>query len=232
MQKSIVFGVIGLIVGLIVGFFTANSINRNSAQTAAPAAVQTAPAPNPQTPNILVKDQPTTATGTLPDVSATIDKANRETTNFDAQIEAGDLYQKIKGFDKAVVFYERASQIKPDDYALIVKLGNTYFDARQFETAAKWYEQALTKKPNDTSVRTDLGITFVERAAPDYDRAVKEFQTSLQSNPNSEATLYNLGAAYFRQGKIQEAGAVSSQLRQINPNSQLAERLQQLIAPK
>lgn len=228
MQKSILFGIIGLIVGLTIGFFAANSINRNSAQTASQTLTD-APLQNQQIPNILVKDQPATSGAMLPDVSAVIDKANNEPTNFDAQIKAGDLYQQIKGFDKAAAFYERAQQIKPDDYELIVKLGNIYFDARQFETAARWYEQALTKKPDDTNVRTDLGITFVERAAPDFDRAVSEFQTSLKTNPKHEPTLYNLGAAYFRQGNTEAVNKTLAELEQINPNSQLVGRLRQII---
>jgi len=228
MQKNITFGIVGLIVGLIVGFFAANNINRNSAQTASQPQTN-APLQNPQVPNILVKDQPLQNTGMLPDVSAVIDKANNEPMNFDAQIKAGDLYQQIKGFDKAAAFYQRAHQLKPDDYDLIVKLGNTFFDARQFEAAAEWYERALAKKPGDTNVRTDLGITFVERANPDFDRAVKEFDASLKSNPKHEPTLYNLGAAYFKKGNKEEAIKILSQLEAVNPNSPLVGRLRQII---
>lgn len=215
--------------GLIVGFFAANTINRSQiAQTNPPA--QNAPLQNQTIPNVLVKDQPTTTGGAmLPDVSAVIDRANNDPANFDAQIKAGDLYQQIKGFEKAAQFYERARQIKPADYDLIVKLGNVYFDARQFETAAKWYEQALAVKADDANVRTDLGITFVERAAPDYDRAVKEFQTSLRINPKHEPTLYNLGAAYFKKGDLEEANKTLIQLETVNPNSQLVARLRQVI---
>ncbi len=229
MQKNITFGIVGLIVGLVVGFFAANSINRNSAQTASQTLTD-APLQNQQVPNILVKDQPATSGAMLPDVSAVIDKANNEPTNFDAQIKAGDLYQQIKGFDKAAAFYERAQQIKPDDYELIVRLGNIYFDARQFETAAKWYEQALVKKPDDTNVRTDLGITFVERDVPDFDRAVNEFQTSLKTNPKHEPTLYNLGTAYFKKGELEEANKILAQLEAVNPQSQLIGRLRGIIS--
>jgi tetratricopeptide (TPR) repeat protein len=229
MQKSIIFGISGLIIGLAFGFIAANSINRNSAQTVSQPPTK-APTQTSQVPNILVKDQPAARGGAmLPDVSAVIDRANSEPTNFDAQIKAGDLYQQIKGFDNAAAFYERAHKIEPDDYDLIVKLGNVYFDSRQFEKAAEWYELALKKKPDDTNVRTDLGITFVERAAPDFDRAISEFQTSLKANPKHEPTLYNLGAAYFKQGNTAEANKILAELEAVNPNSQLVVRLRQII---
>lgn len=228
MKNSITFGIGGLIIGLFIGFFVANNINKNAPTTVISQTPTNAPTANPQVQNIVVKDQPTNG-GMLPDISGAIDKAKNEPSNFDAQIAAGDLYLKIKGFDKAVAFYEAANKLKPEDYDLIVKLGNTYFDAGQFEKAEKWYEQALAKKPADVNVRTDLGITFVERAAPDYDRAVKEFQTSLQTNPKHEPTLYNLGIAYFKQGNKEEAAKVLAQLEAINPNSQLVVKLRQTI---
>ncbi len=227
MQKSITFGIGGLIVGLLIGFFAANNINRNSSQVASPAQPN-APFQNQQVPNVLVKEQPAQG-GMLPDITAILDKARSEPSNFDAQIKAGDTYLQIKGFDKAVEFYEQAHRIKPENYETIVKLGNTYFDFRKFEEAEKWYEQALSKKSNDTNVRTDLGITFVERENPDLDRAIKEFQTSLQTNPRHEPTLYNLGAAYFKKGNTDEANKILAQLEAINPQSQLADRLQQII---
>ncbi len=229
MKNSITFGIGGLIIGLIIGFFVANSINKNANLAGVQQNQTTAPtAANPQVQNIVVKDQPANG-GMMPDITEILDRAKNEPNSFEAQMKAGDTYEKIKGFDKAAAYYEQASKINPTDYDLIVKIGNTYFDARQFEKAEKWYAQALAKKPDDVNVRTDLGITFVERAAPDYDRAIKEFQTSLQNNPKHEPTLYNLGIAYFKKGNKEEAGKVSAQLEEVNPNSSLVGKLRQAI---
>ncbi len=88
----------------------------------------------------------------------------------------------------------------------------------------------MAKKPDDTNVRTDLGITFVERDVPDFDRAVNEFQTSLKTNPKHEPTLYNLGAAYFKKGELEEANKILAQLEAVNPQSQLIGRLRGIIS--
>ena len=69
------------------------------------------------------------------------------------------------------------------------------------------------KKSDDVNVRTDFGITFVERENPDLDRAVKEFQTSLQTNPKHEPALYNLGVAYYKKGNTAETEKILAQLR-------------------
>jgi tetratricopeptide (TPR) repeat protein len=230
MQKNILFGIGGLLIGLVIGFFVANNINKNAPTTVISQNQTNAPtAANPQVQNIVVKDQPANG-GMMPDITEILDKAKNQPNSFEAQMKAGDTYEKIKGFDKAAAYYEQASKINPEDYDLIVKIGNTYFDARQFEKAEKWYEQALAKKPDDVNVRTDLGITFVERAAPDYDRAIKEFQTSLQNNPKHEPTLYNLGIAYFKKGNKEEAGKILSQMETVNPNSTLVGKLRAAIS--
>jgi tetratricopeptide (TPR) repeat protein len=81
-------------------------------------------------------------------------------------------------------------------------------------------------------VRTDLGITFVERENPDLDRAVKEFQTSLETNPRHESTLYNLAVAYLKKGKFEETQQVLRQLEDVNPQGQLVKRLKQILVNK
>jgi tetratricopeptide (TPR) repeat protein len=233
MQKNISFGVIGLFIGLIVGFLVANSINRNavSQQSSTAQIAPDAPFLNQQIPNASVKEQHAQG-GMLPAVAETLDKAKNEPDNFEAQTTAGDMYLRIQNFGKAIEFYQKASQIKPSDYQTIVKIGNAYFDSGQFEEAEKWYSKALESKPDDVNVRTDLGITFVERATPDLDRAVKEFQTSLQTNPKHEPTLYNLGVAYFKKGDLEKANEALNKLEAVNPESDLVKRLRQIIMTK
>lgn len=225
-MNKILFGIGGLVIGLIIGFFSANYLNRNAVTNE--TAAQNPTAFNEQVHSADIKEPQTTAKP-LPEVQETLDQAKNESNNFDAQVKAGDLYTRIKGFDKAAEFYERAQKIKPNDFGVLAKIGNTYFDAEQFETAEKWYEQALAQK-EDLSVRTDLGITFVQRANPDYERAVKEFETSLKTNPNHETTLYNLGAAYFKKGDSQKAQEILSKLEQINPNGDLTKKLRETIS--
>ena len=237
MQKNISFGIIGLVIGLVIGFLVANSINRReiASQNSAAGALE-APFQHQQAQQAVsvkpnedaIGGKPTG--GMLPEVSETLDAAKNEPNNFDAQMKAGNMYAKIQNFDTAVEFYEKANKIKPDDYETIVRIGNTYFDAQQFEKAEKWYDQALTKKPDDVNVRTDLGITFVERAAPDLTRAVKEFQTSLQTNPKHEPSLYNLGIAYYKKGNLDEAKKILAQLQTLNPSGQLASKLDKILS--
>ena len=232
MKKENIFAaIIGLAVGLAIGFFAANSINRNAiSQTTATNSVPISPNA-PPTNSSAAATAPNNG-GMMPDVQEKLDRAQNEPQNFAAQMNAGDMYAQIGRYDKAFEFYQRGVALKPGDFQANVQLANAYFDNRQFENAEKYYAAALLINPNDVNARTDLGTTFVERQNPDYDRAVKEFQKVLEIDPKHEPTLYNLAVAYNRMNKGENAKETLDKLEQTNPNSQLLARLKQLIAEK
>lgn len=226
MQNKFLLTFIGLVVGLVVGFFGANSLNRQS------SATEDA---NTQAANQLAPQPPTSTSangGMLPDVNETIQKAEAEPQNFAAQMKTGDMYAQINRFDKAVEFYKRGILLKPDDFNANVVLGNALFDSQKFEEAADYYAKAVKINDKDVNARTDLGTTFVERPKPDYERAIKEFRTALELDPKHEPTLYYLGIAYYRKGDRTNADKALNELRIANATSPLVARLEQNMAAK
>lgn len=220
-KENILFGVIGLLLGFIVGFMFANHANQQDSRARTPAAsTSNLPPDHPPLPSNAVADQSGASTGAgMPAVQAAIQKAKNEPDNFEAQKQAGEMYYQIQRFDEAVDFWLRANKLKPDDYETIVKLANTYYDLGKYELAEQWYTSALTKNPKDVNVRTDMASTFVERTPPDYDRAIKEYRRSLEIDPNHEQSLRNLTMALIRTGKAKEAQETLNKLTQVNPSN-------------
>lgn len=209
-KENVLFGTIGLLLGLIVGFMFANSINQNVAVTS-PAAVVN------QDPNAPASGQ------NLPEVQSAIDTARNDKDNFEAQIKAAELYTQIQRYEGALEFLKRANELQPDNYQVIVQLGNSNFDATKYDEAEKWYSAALAKKADDVNVRTDLGLVFMFRPDKDYDRAIKEFNKSLETDAVHVQTLQNLAAAYTKKGDSQNALATVARLEKADPtNSALA----------
>lgn len=239
-KENVLFAVAGILLGFFGGFFLANTLNRreisgqNVAQTTAnpPFLNQQTQAADIKPSAPPAKTQTGGSGGMLPDIADILDKAKNEPNNFDAQMRAGDMYARIQKFDEAAEFYEKAAQVKPGDLASSIKIGNFYYDTQKFERAEKFYLAALEKKSDDANVRTDLGITFIERAKPDFDRAVKEFQTALETNPKFEPALYNMAIAYYKRGDAEQAGVILNQLEEINPQSQLVVRLRDILSKK
>jgi len=226
MQSKVLFTLAGLVAGVIVGFFGANSLNRQSTATAEA---------NTQTANQLAPQPPGNSSangGMLPDVNETIEKAEAEPQNFAAQMKTGDMYAQINRFDKAIEFYKRGILLKPDDFNANVVLGNALFDSQKFEEAADYYSKAVKINDKDVNARTDLGTTFVERGKPDYERAIREFRTALELDPKHEPTLYYLGIAYHRKGDKTNADKALNELKTANAASPLVARLEQNMAAK
>lgn len=219
-KESLLFGIIGLLGGLVIGFITTNSYNRSVLQN------QTVQIP----PNMQMMNQPNNPTAAMPEVDEALKKADNEPDNFDAQLKVGEMFQRINNFEKALTYIEKANKIKPDDYKAIVLLGNVNFELKRFEEAQKWYEQALAKKPDDVSVRSDLGLTFFLREKIDIDRAIKEYKTSLSINPNHEPTLQNLAVAYLEKKDNAGLQETIAKLEKVNPNNKIIQSLKEPLA--
>ena len=218
-SREILIGVVCLAIGTVGGFFAANSLNRQEVLSNNSAPATAAP------------DQSVTvpATGMQADVTATLQKADTESQNFAAQMEAGDMYAKIGRFEKAVEYYKRGVVINPSNFQANIVLANALFDSQQFEEAEAYYAKALQINPNDANARTDLGTTFVERPNPNYDRAIEEFQKARKADPNHLPSLYYLGIATLRKGDREGARKILADLEKAGPTSDLVGRLRQNI---
>lgn len=219
-KENLMFGVIGLLVGAIIGFSFANSLNRSYVAPASDAANSSQQAPNPALPpGHPPLGSSNSSQNALPQIAESIDKARNEPQNYEAQMTAGDLYYQIQRFDDAAKFYEQAAKLRPKEAEPLIKLGNARFDGEQFEEAEKWYLKALEIDPKNLNVRTDLGLTFFLREPRDLDRAIKEFKAVLAQKPDLEIALQNLMLAYREAGDETNRKATEDKLRAVNPSN-------------
>jgi tetratricopeptide (TPR) repeat protein len=213
-KDNILFGIIGVLLGFIIGFMFANSANQRAAAPPSTALTQQ----NSQLP----PDHPPIQNGAnqqaaMAEAQSAAKLAKDSPDNFEAQVKAAEAFYQLQRYDEAAQYLKRANQLQPQAYEPIVNLGNVYFDAERYEEAEKWYSEALKMKPDDVNVRTDLGLTFMFRTPPDNDRAIKEFRSSLENSPNHEQTLQNLTAALTRVGLAREAEETLAKLQSANP---------------
>jgi len=229
-KENVLFGIVGLLLGLIVGFMFANSVNKTSSLAVGnvPPSAMTAqngqmPEGHPQVPGGMPQG------ASMQEVQAAVEKAKAEPDNFDAQIKAADLYNQVGKYDDSITYLKNANKLKPDDYETIVNLGNVSFDGEKFEEAEKWYSQALAKKPDNVDVRTDLGLTYIFRQPPNYDRAIEEFEKSLKTDASHIQTLQNLTVAYTKKGDAAKAKETVAKLEAVEPTNSAITKLKEEI---
>lgn len=214
-KENVLFGIIGVLLGVIVGYVFATNLNRQSppplrAPVVAPAVSADAELPENHPPI------PADAAG---EDTALIEKAQAAPNDFEAQMKAAEVHYRNRRFDEAIELLTRANQLRPESREAVVALGNANFDSGRYEAAEKWYTAALVKDPKDINVRTDLGLSFLVREPADPDRAIQEFRRSLQINPRHEQTLQNMAVALLKKGSYAEADATLKKLAEVNPNN-------------
>lgn len=224
-KENTLFGIVGLLLGLIIGFFFANSINQGAVAVSTignGAAQQTAgalPAGHPAVQNASGNNGP------VPEVQAAIENAKQNPKDFEAQLKAAELYYQIQRYDGAIEYLQKAHDLQPDNLAVVSELGNVNFDADKYEEAEKWYSQSLAAKPDNLDVRTDMGLTFVFRDKPNYDRAIQEFKRVLDSDPNHVQALQNLTVAYTKKSDKANAKATLDRLEAVDPSNKAITQL-------
>lgn len=195
-RENLLFGIIGILLGFIVGFMLASSMSQKTPTTASMS--QEMPADHPT-----VGGAPGPNAGGNPEqvraqVTADIEKAKNEPQNFEAQMKAAELYYRIQRYDQAIEFLLKANQLKPTDYNTIVTLGMVNFDAGHFEPAEKWFRAAIKMKPDDVTVLEGLTDTTLQKkdakAAEEALAQLEKADPNSQELPRFRETLANLKA--------------------------------------
>ena len=120
--------------------------------------------------------------------------------------------------ESKVSAFKAAAEQEPKSPAPRVQLGNLYFDAERYADAITWYSAALALKPDDADVSTDLGVSYYY--TNQADRALEQFQKSLQINPKHAKTLLNIGVVKaFGKQDLAGAEAAWQQVLQLSPDS-------------
>ena len=181
-RENILFAIIGILFGFIVGFMFASSMSQKQASQQATAASQSMPADHPPVGGAGAPGQDPQAV--REQVTASIEKARSDPNNFDAQIKAAELYYQIQRYDQAIEFLLKANQLKPTDYNTVVILGLVNLDAGHYDTAEKWYRAAMKMKSDDVRVLAGLAAATLQKGDA---KAAEDAIAKLEKvDPNSE----------------------------------------------
>ena len=178
-RENLLFAIIGLLLGFIVGFIFASSMSQK-AQTQTASAAQGLPADHPPVGAQSAGDP----AAMREQVTAQIAKARNEPENFDAQVQAANLFYQIQRYDQAIEFLLRANQLKPADYETVANLGLVNLDAGHFDQAEKWYRAAIKMKSDDE--RTAAGLAAATLGKGDAKAAADAIAQLEKLNPSSQ----------------------------------------------
>ena len=191
-RENILFAIIGILLGFIVGFMLASSMSQKQAMLQASADSQTMPSDHPPVGAQGARDPQ----AVREQVTASLEKARNEPKNFEAQIEAANLYYQIQRYDDAIEFLLKANQLQPTDYRTVTLLGMVNLDAGHYDTAEKWYRAAMKIRSDDVMVLSGLAEAMLKKgdakAAEDAIAQLEKVSPTSVDLPNFKERLSSL----------------------------------------
>ena len=181
-RENLLFAIIGILFGFIVGFMFASVMNQKygPSSPATAASSQAMPADHPP----VGSQNAGNPQGMQAEVADSIAKARNEPKNFEAQVKAAELFYQIQRYDQAIEFLLKANELKPTDYRTIAVLGMVNLDAGHYDVAEKWYRAAMKIKQDDTMVLSGLAAATLEKG--DAKAATDAIAQLEKVDPNSE----------------------------------------------
>ena len=176
-KESIVMGLAGLLLGVMVGWIIGSQAADGVAGTIPPAQqAATAPAQGQQ------QAAPALDEKRIAELRAEAEKNPRDAT---PRVQLGNLYFDSERFDDAAKWYVEALAVNPGDANVSTDLGITYYYRNQPDRALEQFERSLQIDPKHSKTLLNIGVVRAW-GKQDLEGAAKAWERVLEVAPNSE----------------------------------------------
>jgi tetratricopeptide (TPR) repeat protein len=140
--------------------------------------------------------------------------------DFEAHYNLAAMLQAKNQIDAAIIEYELAVRLRPDDPAGNNALGAVLVAAGHPEQGVGYFQTALKARPDYFEAHYNLGLALAEQN--DFEGASQQFDLALKLQPDDANVEANLGAAMAELGRFPEAKLHFERALQIDPNQAIA----------
>ncbi|HTM32046.1 MAG TPA: tetratricopeptide repeat protein [Vicinamibacterales bacterium] len=176
---SIVFGISGVLVGVIIGWVLGSQQARGGrVATAAPAAQSQPAGQTAQTGSRAVPVDPERA-------KALESVAQQNPKDVQPRVQLGNLYFDAEQYPQAISWYEQAFALNNRDANVSTDLGVAYYYTNQPDRAIKQFEHSLSIDPKHLKTLLNMGIVRAF-GKQDLEGAAKAWEEVVAIAPNSQ----------------------------------------------
>jgi Tfp pilus assembly protein PilF len=149
LRSNVSLVLIGLLLGLVVGFKAANSqYRRQQGESLNRAVARAASGMN--------------ANDVQANVSAIIEKAKANPNDAEAQVDAAIQFIQIERPQEALPFLEQARKVRPNDSRVSAGFGIAHFILREFDKSTEWLSRAREQGADDPVVTSFLIGSYIQ----------------------------------------------------------------------
>jgi tetratricopeptide (TPR) repeat protein len=147
--------------------------------------------------------------------------------NAEIQANIAAMYEKAADDEKALEYYKKAAELKPDFYEAWAAIGDIQGKKKQWVEASAAMKKAVDLKATDPIVVFNYGV-FCQNAG-DLDAAKLAYEKVLQIDPGRAMAYYQLGLISVSKGDNAAALAHFEKFLEIAPNDPQAEAAKGVI---
>lgn len=133
-------------------------------------------------------------------------------------VKQGNLFAASEEYQSAIVSYDLAVALKPDEHAAWNYRGTALERLGRYEDAITSYDRGVAINPNDYDAWYNRGVTLFNLGH--YEDAITSYDRALVINPNDYDAWNNRGRALLKLGLYEEALTSFEQTVAINPDNQ------------
>lgn len=151
--------------------------------------------------------------------SSGITNINQAPNQQSPGVDLGAL-QKINELEERV-------KNNPNDNQSLLDLAHLRNDSGMYEKAIVNYQQYLDAVPGNADARVDMGVCYYSLRR--YDDAIREMTKALEYKPDHQIAHLNLGIVNLAAGNIEVSREWLRKAVNLNPNTEVGKRAQELL---
>jgi tetratricopeptide (TPR) repeat protein len=117
-------------------------------------------------------------------------------------VKQGNAFYFEKQYEESIASYDKAIELKPDDYVAYSNRGIALVYLGRYEEAIKSYDNAIKLKIDYSDAWNNRGAALGELKR--YEEAISSFYKALEFKPDLSQAWNNMAICYARQGKVEE----------------------------
>jgi len=119
-------------------------------------------------------------------------------------------------YSKAIEYYQKVIQIKPNNPDVYSNLGVSYSALGQYQQAIEYYQKAIQINSNYVNAYNNLSVVYCTLGQ--FQQAIEYGQKALHLDPDYALAYNNLGNAYNELGQYQQAIEYIKKAIELDPN--------------
>ncbi len=138
-------------------------------------------------------------------------------------IGLGTLGLLKSSHDIAVLHFQKAVSLAPDDEMANFGLGLAFQGMGEFKEAVRWTVKALQINPENSAAL--FSLVTIAHEGQYYEEAIRHIQRYLKIHPNDYNFIYTLGGIFFKIGRYDECIRLMKQISDADPKDKRAAAL-------